>query len=73
MAAMLEKEGPQQRLRENGKLLRRWLWLHLTGQSRLLRDRLPLPPARLLWLSPSSNSIGDSLMELAGRALLGAY
>ena len=45
----------------------------LNGQSRLLQDRLPPPPARLLWLSPSSNSIGDSLMELSGRALLGAY
>ena len=44
-----------------------------TRQSSLLHDRLPPPPARLLWLSPSCNSIGDSLMELAGRALLGAY
>ena len=73
MAAMLEKERLPQKLRENSKLLRRWFWLHLTGQARLLRDRLPPPPARLLWLSPSSNSIGDSVMELAGRALLGAY
>ena len=73
MAAMLEKERLPQKLRENSKLLRRWFWLHLTGQARLLRDRLPPPPARLLWRSPSSNSIGDSVMELAGRALLGAY
>ena len=73
MTAMVENERPSQKLRENGKLLRRWLWLNLTGQARLLQDRLPPPPARLLWLSPSSNSIGDSVMELAGRALLGAY
>ncbi len=73
MAAMLARERPVQKLREIGKLLRRWLWLHLRGQSRLMRDRLPPPPARLLWLSPSSNSIGDSVMELTGRAMLGAY
>jgi hypothetical protein len=73
MAAMLEQEGLGRSLRENSKLLRRWLWLQVTRQSPLLFDRLPPPPARLLWLSPSSNSIGDSVMELAGRALLGAY
>jgi len=73
MAAMLENERLPRKLRENSKLLRRWFWLHVTRQARLLRDRLPPPPARLLWLSPSSNSIGDSVMELAGRALLGAY
>ena len=28
MAAMLEKERPRQKLRENSKLLRRWLWLN---------------------------------------------
>jgi heptosyltransferase-2 len=73
VAAMLANERPLQKLRENCKLLRRWSWLNLTGQARLLRDRLPPPPARLLWFSPSSNSIGDSVMELSGRALLGAY
>lgn len=73
MSAMLENEGLHHKLRENCKLLKRWLWLNLTGQSRVLKDRLPPPPARLLWLSPSSNSIGDSVMELAGRTLLGAY
>ena len=73
MAEMLKNERPSQRLRENAKLLKRWLWLRLNSQYGLLRDRLPPPPARLLWLSPSGNSIGDSVMELAGRALLGAY
>jgi hypothetical protein len=73
MAALLEQERPLRTWRENGKLLKRWLMLRLSRQHRLLHDRLPPPPARLLWLSPSSNSIGDSIMELAGRALLGAY
>ena len=73
MAAMLAGERPRQRIREGFKLLKRWLGLRLAEQSRLLRDRLPPPRARLLWLSPSSNSIGDSIMELAGRALLGDY
>lgn len=73
MGAMLQNERAYQKLRENGKLLRRWFWLQLARQSSLLHDRLPPPPARLFWLSPSCNSIGDSLMELAGRALLGAY
>ncbi|MCX6928983.1 MAG: hypothetical protein NT154_38090 [Verrucomicrobia bacterium] len=73
MAEMLANERLPQKLREIGKLLKRWLWLNLNGQSRWLQDRLPPPPARLLWLSPSGNSIGDSVMELAGRALLGAY
>ena len=73
MAAMLAEERPRQRIRENFKLLKRWLGLRLTRQSRLLHDRLPPPPARLLWLSPSSNSIGDSIMELTGRTLLAGY
>jgi len=73
MAAMLASERPVRKLRENCKLLKRWLWLNLNRQAGLLRDRLPPPPARLLWLSPSSNSIGDSVMELSGRTLLGDY
>ena len=39
----------------------------------LLRDRLPPPPAKLLWIHHSTTAIGDSIMDLAGRALLGNY
>lgn len=73
VAGMLEKESRRHKFLENFKLLRRWLWLKLNLPSHLLRDQLPPPPARLLWLHYSSVSIGDSIMELAGRALLGDY
>lgn len=73
MKEMLEKESPGRKVSANFKLLRRWLWLKMNLPSRLLRDRLPPPPSRLLWLNYSSTSIGDSIMELAGRSLLGAY
>jgi len=61
------------KLSKNSKLLKRWLGLKLSFQSHLLRDNLPPPPARLLWVHYSSGSIGDSIMELAGRAMLGDY
>ena len=73
MAEMLAGESWHKKLAENFKLLKRWLWLKSNLPSHLLSDRLPLAPARLLWLNYSSTSIGDSIMELAGRTLLGGY
>jgi hypothetical protein len=73
VAEMLKQESRREKFSENFKLLKRWLWLKLNLPAHLLRDRLPPPPARLLWLHYSSVSIGDSIMELAGRALLGDY
>lgn len=73
MKKMLENESPARKFSANFKLFRRWFWLKMNLPSRLLYDRLPPPPRRLLWLNYSSTSIGDSIMELAGRSLLGAY
>lgn len=73
MKEMLENESPARKFAANFKLFKRWFWLKMNLPSRLLRDRLPPPPCRLLWLNYSSTSIGDSIMELAGRSMLGAY
>ncbi len=74
MAEMLVRESLKQKVASDFMMLRRWLLLRLTGQSRLLSEHLPPAPARLLWLrNPTSVSIGDSVVELAGRALLGGY
>lgn len=73
MKEMLANESPARKFSANFKLLRRWLWLKMNLPSRLLCDRLPPPPSRLLWLNYSSTSIGDSIMELAGRSMLGDY
>jgi len=73
MKEMLANESPARKFSANFKLLRRWFWLKMNLPSRLLCDRLPPPPRRLLWLNYSSTSIGDSIMELAGRSMLGAY
>lgn len=55
---------------QNWRVLKRFLFLYFCRQTSLLSDALPPAPAKILWLNPSSTSIGDSLMELAGRALL---
>lgn len=70
---MLARESRLQRLSKNLKLLKNWLWLKWNGQSHRLHDRLPPAPRKLLWLHYSSNSIGDSINELAGRTLLSGY
>jgi heptosyltransferase-2 len=73
MRAMLADESWNRKLSADFKLLKRWFWLKMNLPSRLLWDRLPPPPLRLLWLNYSSTSIGDSIMELAGRAMLDGY
>jgi hypothetical protein len=73
MQAMLANESWNRKLSADFKLLKRWFWLKMNLPSRLLLDRLPPPPRRVLWLNYSSTSIGDSIMELAGRAMLEGY
>ncbi len=71
--AMLRAEGFLKKQKKNFKLLKRWLLFNASGQSNLLRDRLPPPPARILWLNLGNDRIGDAIMDLSGRALLGAF
>lgn len=73
VAETLKNESWRRKLSKNSKLLKNWVWLKLNRQSHLLRDSIPPPPAKLLWLHYSSTSIGDSIMEVSGRAMLGGY
>ena len=69
----MRAEGFLKKQKKNFKLLKRWLMFNTSGQTGLLRDQLPPPPARILWLNFLNDRIGDSVMDLAGRALLGAF
>lgn len=71
--ATLATESFLRRQKQNFKLLRRWLVFKTSGQASLLHEHLPAPPARILWLNFLNNRIGDSIMDLSGRALLGAF
>ncbi len=73
VAETFKNESWRKKISKNSKLLKNWVWLKLNRQSHLLRDRIPPPPAKILWLHYSSASIGDSIMEVSGRALLGDY
>jgi hypothetical protein len=73
IAEGLQRETLRQKWAANVKLLRRRCWLQWRRQASLLCDRVPPPPCRILWLNLAAPSIGDSLMHLAGRALLGQY
>lgn len=73
MAEMLARESWPEKVSQNCRLLRRWIWRQWNIPSNLVRDRLPPAPARLLWVHYSSRSIGDAIMELAGRTLLENY
>lgn len=70
ITTFLAKESSLRAISQNWRVLKRYLLLCRYGQAGLLREQLPPAPARILWLNPSSTSIGDSLMELAGRKLL---
>lgn len=70
ITTFLAKESCVRAISQNWRVLKRYLLLCRYRQAGLLREQLPPAPARILWLNPSSTSIGDSLMELAGRSLL---
>jgi heptosyltransferase-2 len=71
--SVLANESWRQKCSKNFNLIKRWLTLKLNLPAHLLRDQLPPPPARLLWIHYSTVAIGDSIMDLAGRAMLGGY
>ena len=71
--ALLATEGFWRRQQQDLKLFKRWLMFKTSGQAGLLCDQLPPPPARILWLNLLNNRIGDSVMDLSGRSLLGAF
>ena len=52
------------------KYLKRHLILRLTGQLSLESETIPNNAKRILWINLSSPSLGDTLMDLAGRTLL---
>jgi len=52
------------------KYLKRHLLLKIFGQITLESHRLPQSAKNVLWINLSSPSLGDSLMDLAGRILL---
>lgn len=70
ITTFLAKESRLRAISQNWRVLKRYLLLCRYRQAGLMREQLPPAPARILWLNPSSTSIGDSLMELAGRKLL---
>lgn len=55
------------------KYLKRHLILLLTRQLSLETDHIPQNTQHILWINLSSPSLGDTLMDLAGRALLEKY
>ena len=64
-------------VRRMSKFFKRWLFLLITGQRFLLKEKFPLSQPnrkpKILWISLSAPSIGDSVTDLAGRCLLGDF
>lgn len=57
-------------LKQTIRTYRRFLTLFFSKQLPLELDLIPPHVVKILWFNPSSTSIGDSIMELSGRALL---
>ncbi|MBP7846827.1 MAG: hypothetical protein KAZ94_01705 [Burkholderiales bacterium] len=57
-------------VKENIRTYRRFFTLLFSKQLHLELDLIPERVSKILWLNPSSTSIGDSIMELSGRKLL---
>lgn len=58
------------KINEYWRLFRREISLILNGQKFLERKTIPAGVKKILWLAPSLQNIGDSVMSLSGRALL---
>lgn len=57
-------------LKQTIRTYRRFFTLLFLKQLNLELDLIPENASKILWLNPSSTSIGDSIMELSGRKLL---
>lgn len=55
------------------KYLKRRIFIGWLGQSNSLLSHIPSNVRRILWINLSAPSLGDSLMDLAGRVLLRDY
>lgn len=66
----LKTESFGHRINENWRLLRREVFLLVSGQKFLERKSIPEGTTKILWLAPSIKNIGDAVMALSGRKLL---
>lgn len=65
----LNSETLSHKLKEYWCLLRREMYLFVSGQKRLERRAIPLGAKKILWLAPSIRNIGDAIMGFSGRTL----
>lgn len=66
----LSSERFSHKINEYWRLFRREISLILSGQKFLERKIIPAGTKKILWLAPSLQNIGDSVMSLSGRVLL---
>ena len=64
----LQKEA--WRFKRKLKFWRRYLYMYFTGQMKLELSKMPKNSKNILWMNTTAPSLGDSLMDLAGRVLL---
>ncbi|MEI7758273.1 MAG: glycosyltransferase family 9 protein [Bacteroidota bacterium] len=55
------------------KYLKRKLFIKITGQDKFILESIPKGARRLLWINLSAPSLGDSIMDLSGRAVLSEF
>lgn len=66
----LKAESLPHKINEYWRLFRREISLIFNGQKFLERKVIPAGTKKILWLAPSLQNIGDSVMSLSGRILL---
>ncbi len=55
------------------RFLKRRLVFGITGQQRLMMHQFPSTTRRVLWINQTAPSLGDALMDTAGRILLSSF